>query len=120
MELSIVIGGSDDPLKIQSAERQHCTISHQNIHRTIYSSENVIAIAINERPPNVNQILFSKKSAKIAHVSKYILVIGQPFLNFLILKGQKNSYSAADPFLEKIEGFGKKLTTDIVLNQSPQ
>ena len=66
----------------------------------------------------MNQILFSKKNAKIEHASKYILVIGQPFLNFLILKGQKNSYSAADPFLEKIEGFGKKLTTDIVLNQS--
>ena len=73
---------------------------------------------------NVHQMwikyYFQKKSAKIAHVSKYILVIGQPFLNFLILKGQKNSYSAADPFLEKIEGFGKKLTTDIALNQSPQ
>ena len=76
-------------------------------------------ISINDRPPNANQILF-KKSAKIAHGSKYILVIGQPFLNFLIIKGQKNSYSAADPFLEKIEGFGKKLTTDIALNQSPQ
>ena len=27
-----LVGGCDDPLKIQSAERQHCTTTHQNIH----------------------------------------------------------------------------------------
>ena len=40
-------------------------------------------ISINDRPPNANQILF-KKSAKIAHGSQYLLVINQPFVNFLI------------------------------------